>query len=793
MKKLKKRLLSMICAGAMAISALPFSALTASAAQEKYISEVFIAYGSTEDEAKNWLTSHGWEPVEGDFNAGKNDDYGVAAVMGVKRTSDPNDAITDMAVMNMGTENFMGYSFDDYQALLKEKKADIDEFVDCFMPAIREYRENYNGKGSEAGKARAQAAHDMLNKFYDGEIDGKYAINDTGMPLGDLFLTTTKRELGEDEYAALSKNEQIKYGDLQQIILESSAGAMTTVEQLLALASDSDEDTWLDRLEYMSGLSISEMAEFYADGSPSLGDSAAEALLMSKYGDAATALKDEADYLFQDLHRYEVLLDEHGIDPEADDGGTAFDAFMEQLQNDNEDEYIQVLSTGMLYSLLHSVQYEGDWGETLYDFLCPSDSISYTDEPADFLPLAVALSDGQRAGLEFLSLGSLLRIGVNAEDISVFPDLSEMLGAAKEVSVYSGINRAIFRGGVALTNAAMMEKAIGRSPYDQRWDSDSAASIAATAGLISGATILLSGVLIRAGSALYYHHAMNVIEKHINQLDLQLGAALLDDDAKVSVDVADKISETIDTRRVDYQTAYRRLGSISTAARWVMGIGGAMMVAAAVVKAVQLWKYYNRDFLPIPLYIVDEADLVSYTTDRSGNTVKRIDFNQYVYYEVVKCNRQDIGVNSKAQDGVAQYAEWGCGDAADLNCDIGKQWLALYTVKNTAKGDPILADSLTYQTGSDAMPNGCTAPLHFFTYSYAVDLGDTAYAYHNDLNGIYLFWSSDSSAFATASSFSTGQMALAGIGGLAVGILGASAVMLATKKRKDTPDATAVA
>ena len=91
------------------------------------------------------------------------------------------------------------------------------------------------------------------------------------------------------------------------------------------------------------------------------------------------------------------------------------------------------------------------------------------------------------------------------------------------------------------------------------------------------------------------------------------------------------------------------------------------------------------------------------------------------------------------------------------------------------------------------MPNGCTAPLHFFTYSYAVDLGDTAYAYHNDLNGIYLFWSSDSSAFATASSFSTGQMALAGIGGLAVGILGASAVMLATKKRKENPDAPAVA
>ncbi|MCR4644365.1 MAG: hypothetical protein K5695_03015 [Oscillospiraceae bacterium] len=109
-----------------------------------------------------------------------------------------------------------------FQALIEEKKADIDEFVDCFMPVTREYRDNYNGKGSEAGKARAQLTHEMLNKLYDGEIDGKYAVNDTGMLLGDLFLTTTRQELGEDKYEGLSKNEQVKYGDLQQIVLESS-------------------------------------------------------------------------------------------------------------------------------------------------------------------------------------------------------------------------------------------------------------------------------------------------------------------------------------------------------------------------------------------------------------------------------------------------------------------------------------------------------------------------------------------------------------------------------------------
>ncbi|MBP0973281.1 MAG: hypothetical protein J5851_05175, partial [Oscillospiraceae bacterium] len=193
----------------------------------------------------------------------------------------------------------------------------------------------------------------------------------------------------------------------------------------------------------------------------------------------------------------------------------------------------------------------------------------------------------------------------------------------------------------------------------------------------------------------------------------------------------------------------------------------------------------------IPSYIVDEADIVTYTKDANGNEKKNINFDQFLYYEVVKCNRQDIGVNSKAQGGVAQYAEWGCGDAADLNCDVGKQWLALYTVKSSAKGDPILADSLKYQTGSDSVPAGCTTPLHFFTYTYAVDLGDEAYAYHNNMNGVYFFWDTDANAF-TATTFTSGQLALAGIGGLAAGILGASVVMLATKKRKETPEAPAV-
>ena len=131
-----------------------------------------------------------------------------------------------------------------------------------------------------------------------------------------------------------------------------------------------------------------------------------------------------------------------------------------------------------------------------------------------------------------------------------------------------------------------------------------------------------------------------------------------------------------------------------------------------------------------------------------------------------------------------------CFDIADLNADMGQEWIALYTVKSQDKGDPILADSLTLQYGSSKAPKGCTKGLHLFTYTNAVDLGDTAWAFNNDKKGVYFFWDEDTNAFAAAaaSAFGAGQLALAGFGGLILGILGATLV-LTKKRRKDEPEA----
>ena len=351
-----------------------------------------------------------------------------------------------------------------------------------------------------------------------------------------------------------------------------------------------------------------------------------------------------------------------------------------------------------------------------------------------------------------------------------FPSVGEVFKGEdgkelESISIYSGINRAIFRKGVALTSQTLMQKAMGNDPYEDMWD------FGGIADIIAYSTFGLGAVSMVVGAVLY---------SSFNATRLTTTAY------KNANGVVDLIKFDADGGS-KYSIATR--GSLNTAGRWLMGIGGALMILAAVLKGVQLYQYYHRTFSVIPNMIVDEADIVSYTTNSQGETVKLITFDQFAYYEAVKCNRQEVGLNPSAQGGVSDYKEWGCGDAADINGDVGKQWLALYVNRSQAKGDPILADSLTLKTGkgSEKTPAGYTGCLHMFMEENPVKIDNEEYCYRSDNDGMYLYWKGDASAF-TASSFGTGgTIAISTIGGLMVGILGATVVLLPKKKKEQEP------
>ena len=801
-----KKPLSLVIAGAMvfclvAAAGKPAALYAEEAEGGKYVSEVFIAYGKTEKEAAKWLTDNGWEPVEGDFNAGKASffddnkiqDQNVAAVMGIRRTDDKEDAITDMAVMNMKG----GYSVPDYESLLKDKKGEIREFINNFMVVIEEYRANLSGEGSEFGGERAQLAHDMLNKFYDGEVDGEYAINDTGLKLGDLLAQETRQEGNKEG------------GDLEQIILESSGPAIIAVETFLALGADSGEETWIERAGGLTGEELAKNLPKYAPEAEEqdVAPSAISQFLGQKYGDTAKLLAEQWTNVHNEMLWFEETNELNGLWPEDGEDEESYNARIEDYfkalieEDETEGTFQQnrYMTARILYNSLYESPYVGDWGETMGDFFNPADGTDYSTDADNFLPMAAALSPGQRASLDLLSLSALLQIGFGSTEglERALPDIDEIFGDNLELSVYTGVNRAAFRGGVALTSAALMEENAGRgSAYNKLWDNTGIVAISSYAAAAVSVPMIIAGGVMAAKGIQY----IGLTPKRVASLKSQINKCKLLIENYRAEDNFERVTYYTEHMKGYQKTldSHTYLTKPGVAGRVIQGVGGVLLIGAAIVKGVQLYKYYERDMLPIPRMIVDESDIVTYLEDENGKPIldengkqkKNIEFNTYEYYTSVKCNRPEVGEIGDWQSGVEEYKDHNCFDVADLNADMGQEWIAMYTVKSKSKGDPVLADSLTMQYGKKDTPEGCTQKLHLFTYTNAVDLGDTAWAFNNDKKGVYFFWDVDENAFAeeAASAFSGGQLALAGIGGLMLGILG-STVVLTKKRRKDEHEA----
>ena len=819
-----KKGLSVVLAGAMVICLAAAAGVpTAVYAEEtegsgKYVSDVFIAYGKSEKKATEWLQKNGWEPVKGDFNAGKASffddnkiqDQNVAAVMGIKRTDDKEQAITDMAVMNMKG----GYSLPEYEKLIDEKKAEINEFINHFMVVIEEYRANYNGEGSEFGKKRAETAHDMLNNFTDGGEDEEYAVNDTGMKMGDGLLEKTRQEGNE---AGI---------DLEQLLLESSGPAMLIVETLLALSADVNEQTWIERAGGLTGEELAENLVQYAPEAEGqdVAESAVPQFLGQKYGDTAAVLADQWGAINEQMRWFESYCNQNDLWEKDGDSTEAYDKrlndYFDNLKKSDEAAYNEESkkfgSCSLLYDSLYECHFEGEWGETMGDFFNPSDEAYSYPEAEAFLPMAAALSDGQRASMDFLSLQALLLIGFGSDEglKKALPEIDKTFGDIEDMSIYTGVNRAAFRGGVAITSEALMEQNAGKGQaFDQMWDNMGIVAISSYCAAIAGiVSMIAGGVMVAKGTTTYtvaaatrggYQWKLAQSNMNLTKNVVKLAQQNYDKGLTTAEKLTQVKQNALDAEK-DFQaldkTTVTETTKMGYAGRIFLGVGGALLVGAAIVKAVQMYKYYQRDMTPIPRMIVDESDIVTYLTDDNGKPIldengeqkKNIDFKTYEYYSAVKCNRPEVGEIGDWQDGVSDYKdpEHYCFDIADLNADMGQEWIALYTVKSQDKGDPILADSLTLQYGSSKTPKGCTKPLHLFTYTNAVDLGDTAWAFNNDKKGVYLFWDADTNAFAAdaASAFSGGQLALAGIGGLILGIAGATLV-LNKKRRKDEPEA----
>ena len=696
----------------------------------KYIKEVIISYGDTADEAKQWLTDNGYEILDYNLNEGADDTFSTerAVYLGYTTTSNANEAITDMKLMNMKG----GYSVQDYQMILDEQKTNIKNFFKNFKVAVKEFRENYN-----AGQTRAIAAYETLNILYD---------DDTQQNIGDLLLNKVREEYTDEEYNALSDEEKAKVGDMTTILMQANADAVLTIEQTIATATDDSDTLWTER--YQEAKTYDEMVDELME-SKNLTVNEAEKELASEYDADAKLIAANFDSYKDYLGKYT-------------NSGITLTNTTEEIEAyadaDEDFDMSEWLALGTQYEVLNVLKNDD---VSLLDLIT---SDEYDVENGDrymLYPLVASLTDGQRACLEFLPTYQLVALGLNSDEATEARmeelDITQYDGL-QNVSVYANVDRSMFSDDIALTgDAYRLQNSTGEN------------ATAGTSSAISTPTIvLLSSLACSAvATACCWTHNSHLkklserLENAVFREGYNVGTskkAIINVENRLKTDLT-KAERATELKKLDefnnmlakdkeaqsaaisaYETerAWQKMFQYACIAMTCVTI--ALMVASLWSTWQDLQEYYNVDFTPIPSKMVNQG-------------VDENDKKVYTYYSAVKCNRVAQGMVTDSTELL--------GDYGDINGDVGRQWVALYTTTDKAAGNPITTD-FTVQYNNTEIPGDSTA-LSMFGESSAQNLTNeqAGYTYDDDKDGIYLFYGTDSNAFA-ASIFTGGNYVLVG-------------------------------
>ena len=172
--KLLKVLISMILVATMCVTMM----MPASAGRVTYyLSDLKMAEANTADEAKNLLTGAGYEILDKNLNPGGS----KAVYLGYKKSTNVDDAITDVKVMNMKG----GFNVSDYETIFQDALDQYSSEVNNIRIAAKEFAENY-----KAGKKEALNAYRQLNYYYVEDNKG------VKTNMGDYMLNFPKTNEG---------------------------------------------------------------------------------------------------------------------------------------------------------------------------------------------------------------------------------------------------------------------------------------------------------------------------------------------------------------------------------------------------------------------------------------------------------------------------------------------------------------------------------------------------------------------------------------------------------------------
>ena len=817
-----KKLLTVITSALLCMTMLVLAPtqVIASAAEndKKYLSEVKVGMGETSDQASKELLAEGYTILKDDNGnyADLNEDAGSKSslkegpnqkivYLGYKTTSDASDAITDLAVMNMNG----GYSYDDYEKLMQtHMETQIKPFVGRFIATLREYRENLQKPQDSANYKRANYYKAQLNKLTDDDTGGK--------PLGDLLVNQTKYEMGDGAYNRLSAEEKKNHCDILTLLMQGKGQAVLLMETLLTKSADSSSSTWIDRFK---ATSLETLTDNVKKDNPNMTPSEINKELDKKYNDDAKKILDKWDAFNEILINYDnslkkaneviktneeskveaVKLDENSSDEE-----------IKKAVNQMYSQEAEMVKSGrtaedmVAHDFLSATEY-GD-GTMLEFFERDKTEFEDAENIREIYPIVDSLTGGQLAGLDFLSIKDMIMMAVTDEN--GFKEVN--IDSLQPASVFQGVDRGIYeKGGVALTDAALRAKATSQETESTfelttlgkvMWGVTAASGVAAITSIIFDRKHTKTVIDIVDPEVASKYKALHNTTVHYQDKLASARAAWNSPGGGSSANFNNlnrykKLSENA----LQQETAFKASDEYKNALGEVtiksdlchflaVGFAGltALLAGFSIYTTVTEMKaYYKVNFVPVPKYIVDRADITA--VNQKGETV--MIKNQTAYYKAVLCNR------TAGSSDVEKKNYEILKDRNDLNGDVGQQWLSLYSVKYE-NGMPILADSLKLKMGKGNAPDGYTNGIHRFGEKDVVfNLTSRLYCYNDPNDGTYVYFKNETSTVkdltAAGSTFSGGTLAL-GIG--AGAIVGCALTLLLLKvdnKKKKKESATA--
>ena len=603
--------------------------------------------------------------------------------------------------------------------------------------------------------------------------------------------------------------------------MQANGDVVLFIEEQLQLACDTGKSTWLDRMEQLGSYKALRDKVLKAYNGI---DSKADKALKVKYYDDAKLIYDSWDDMQSHIKHTHDFVEKNGLDKMSDKQSKAW--IEEHASEQDTQQYlyeIQVIDSLIGY------KYEDN---TLLDFMA-KDKKEFEGENIKYLyPLVACLSKGQKAGLDsFTGMFAMTKNAMAAtvlndyktgkateladldkddkkfleDSLEVYEEVCDNANESTPVSVYTGVDRELFKDGVAVTTTAQtFSNGSSTNWTDAFVESDKLLITSATMGALSIASLSLSVVgacvirsttsamrvsefnsLISATSVAQVQNKGLVFIEEASQLTEmqtvfeQLGANQFLKSKDLYTDVINASKEAMITptgikleeRAVEIRnvvnknaaTAAQKAHPFYNAMKIGFAIAAIILCAADIALTVYtLYKYYNREHLDIPKYMVD----ISYDEDKETS---------YVNYKMLK-----------TQDG---------GDG-DLNAGIGKQWLAIYQTKDEDVGNPIIVSDdkpIVVQYGKSKAPEGYS-PLHLFgVLSSAQNLtfedGESGWSYNDKKGGTYLFFNrsdfpKSGNQEGTVIDYEANKTTVGIVTALIGLVIGAGGMLIVSKKKK---------